>query len=75
MVNPNPGLKSRNSQWICHLGGFPNSTHKNTLDRLDKLCSSLAEAQLKMTTRKPYGFMQSSFWVIMMVHVMVCGDL
>ena len=26
-------------------------------------------------TRKPYGFMQSSFWVIMMVHVMVCGDL
>ena len=25
--------------------------------------------------RKPYGFMQSSFWVIMMVHVMVCGDL
>ena len=27
------------------------------------------------TTRKPYGFMQSSFWVIMMVHVMVCGDL
>ena len=29
----------------------------------------------KETTRKPYGFMQSSFWVIMMVHVMVCGDL
>ena len=27
------------------------------------------------STRKPYGFMQSSFWVIMMVHVMVCGDL
>ena len=26
-------------------------------------------------TRKPYGFMQSSFWVIMMVHVMVFGDL
>ena len=26
-------------------------------------------------TRKPYGFIQSSFWVIMMVHVMVCGDL
>ena len=26
-------------------------------------------------TRKPYGFMQSSFWVIMIVHVMVCGDL
>ena len=26
-------------------------------------------------TRKPYGFMQSSFWVIMMVHVIVCGDL
>ena len=31
--------------------------------------------QSKKTTRKPYGFMQSSFWVIMMVHVMVCGDL
>ena len=29
----------------------------------------------KLLTRKPYGFMQSSFWVIMMVHVMVCGDL
>ena len=29
----------------------------------------------KIPTRKPYGFMQSSFWVIMMVHVMVCGDL
>ena len=29
----------------------------------------------KQPTRKPYGFMQSSFWVIMMVHVMVCGDL
>ena len=29
----------------------------------------------QMATRKPYGFMQSSFWVIMMVHVMVCGDL
>ena len=29
----------------------------------------------KNVTRKPYGFMQSSFWVIMMVHVMVCGDL
>ena len=29
----------------------------------------------KNITRKPYGFMQSSFWVIMMVHVMVCGDL
>ena len=28
-----------------------------------------------LLTRKPYGFMQSSFWVIMMVHVMVCGDL
>ena len=28
-----------------------------------------------LVTRKPYGFMQSSFWVIMMVHVMVCGDL
>ena len=26
-------------------------------------------------TRKPYGIMQGSFWVIMMVHVMVCGDL
>ena len=22
-----------------------------------------------------YGFMQSSFWVIVVVHVMVCGDL
>ena len=33
---------------------------------------SFAYEQLK---RKPYGFMQSSFWVIMMVHVMVCGDL
>ena len=31
--------------------------------------------QLKTKTRKPYGFMQNSFWVIMMVHVMVCGDL
>ena len=30
---------------------------------------------LNHLTRKPYGFMQSSFWVIMMVHVMVCGDL
>ena len=29
----------------------------------------------KNLPRKPYGFMQSSFWVIMMVHVMVCGDL
>ena len=29
----------------------------------------------EIKTRKPYGFMQSSFWVIMMVHVMVCGDL
>ena len=26
------------------------------------------------STRKPYGFMQSSFWVIMVVHVMVSGD-
>ena len=25
-------------------------------------------------TRKPYGFMQSSFWVIMVVHVMVSVD-
>ena len=52
-----------------------------------KLCSSILYADdttiyvmgkslrfLKLT-RKPYGFMQSSFWVIMMVHVMVCGDL
>ena len=31
--------------------------------------------QVISLTRKPYGFMQSSFWVIMMVHVMVCGDL
>ena len=31
--------------------------------------------QAQRVTRKPYGFMQSSFWVIMMVHVMVCGDL
>ena len=30
---------------------------------------------IQKKTRKPYGFMQSSFWVIMMVHVMVCGDL
>ena len=29
----------------------------------------------KIVTRKPYGFMQSSFWVIMVVYVMVCGDL
>ena len=28
-----------------------------------------------LPTRKPYGFMQSSSWVIMMVHIMVCGDL
>ena len=27
-----------------------------------------------LITRKPYGFMQSSFWVIMVVHVMVSGD-
>ena len=33
------------------------------------------EAGNFMPSRKPYGFMQSSFWVIMMVHVMVCGDL
>ena len=31
--------------------------------------------EVEIITRKPYGFMQSSFWVIMMVHVMVCGDL
>ena len=33
------------------------------------------KAKKNVKTRKPYGFMQSSFWVIMMVHVMVCGDL
>ena len=33
------------------------------------------EIEREILTRKPYGFMQSSFWVIMMVHVMVCGDL
>ena len=31
------------------LGGPPNSTHKNMLDRLDKLRSALAEAQLKIS--------------------------
>ena len=44
MVNPNPDLKSRNSQW----SGVPNSTHKNTPDRLDKSRSALAEARLKI---------------------------
>ena len=29
------------------LRGSPSSTHKNMLDRLDKLCSALAEARLK----------------------------
>ena len=47
LVNPNPGLKSRNSQWIFHFQGgcergqgSPNSTHKNMPDRLDVLCFS-----------------------------------
>ena len=37
--------------------------------------SQLDLDMVSFITRKPYGFMQSSFWVIMMVHVMVCGDL
>ena len=48
-------------------------TEDQMLDRIELVFSRLKEFNLK--TRKPYGFMQSSFWVIMMVHVMVCGDL
>ena len=40
-----------------------------------KIVSHRTIHSTEITTRKPYGFMQSSFWVIMMVHVMVCGDL
>ena len=40
-----------------------------------KLVMNDQSTQSNIATRKPYGFMQSSFWVIMIVHVMVCGDL
>ena len=44
-------------------------------ERLKALRQQRKKLEESIITRKPYGFMQSSFWVIMMVHVMVCGDL
>ena len=54
----------------------------STEENLNKMTDTPVEMSSTTNTmlneikiRKPYGFMQSSFWVIMMVHVMVCGDL
>ena len=54
-MNPNLDLKSRTSQWICHfhggvggVWGSPNSTYKKMQYRVDKSCSALAEARLKI---------------------------
>ena len=55
-----------------------NSDKYQVLLELTGLCTEMNQRIRTYNvnqTRKPYGFMQSSFWVIMMVHVMVCGDL
>ena len=49
-----------------------NFVHSAMVDEDYQLVAAHIDESL---TRKPYGFMQSFFWVIMMVHVMVCGDL
>ena len=50
MVNPNPDLKSRNCQRICHFQGgvLILSTQIQNQDRLDKSHSVLAEERLKI---------------------------
>ena len=74
-MNPNPGLKLRNSQWICHFqggcGGSPNSTHKNMPDRLDKSCSALAEARLKIHDLLQYtNFCLFILWITLFYSVL-----
>ena len=85
-INWTPGCKRKEGS----PQEISNNPHKkinmgDTTDERRKLEQQLAKEEEKeidslspelgKVTRKPYGFMQSSFWVIMMVHVMVCGDL
>ena len=50
-------------------------THISKIDTYLKADQPKSKDIVPKPTRKPYGFMQSSFWVIMVVHVMVSGDL
>ena len=63
---PEDTKKKRSEKRRRETGDSMGESPKNTVN--------LVRNEKKKVTRKPYGFMQSSFWVIMVVHVMVSGD-